>query len=210
MSSSLLTSKLQAITGFSTGGVFAAVDFKSLGASTLTSLSDYITSVLTQPMIGIIPIDTERITMVQDVDVSNTMVLSQTTNSNEYITDNTAPKPRVWTLSGYITSLATTMESFLLIKPTLILQKKLLESYAVKRSPIVFKTEYGEIIKKAVIQKLSISNDSKMMNAYRVEATIQEVSVLTTETGTTTSSLPTSSSIKNAGTLTGTLSAVLG
>lgn len=197
--SSLLKNNVKAITGWNVGNNFAA-SFSKKNVS--SGLHKYLDMLLTQPMVGSVPIEAERVSLAQDVDISNTMILSQTEDRNEYLVDNVAPHPRVWSIEGYITSTAPGIESLMLIKPTLLLQRKLLEGYAKNRAPVSFKTEYGEIVKNTLIQKLNITTEARAMNTYKVDIVLQELCVLASETGTVTNSLPKEEPVKEVGAVT--------
>ena len=132
---------------------------------------------LSQPSLCFIPIQSESITMRRTADIGTTMLISQTDQRKEYITDNTAPRPRTWTGRGYITALAPLVENYLVIKPTLQAQQSILEAAVESRQPVKFKTDSGEVTD-VLIQDLQISSTPKGMNARAVSYTVQEVTVL--------------------------------
>lgn len=132
---------------------------------------------LEQPSLCFIPIQSESITMRRTADIGTTMLISQTDQTKEYVTDNTAPRPRTWTGKGYITALVPLLENYLVIKPTLQVQQAILEAAAESRQPVKFKTDAGEVVD-VLIQDLQISSSPKGMNSREVSYTVQEVKVL--------------------------------
>ena len=155
-----------------TGGkVMAALI--GLDASQLGSLLES----LNQPSLCYIPIQSESLTMHRTADIGTTMLIAQTDQKKEYITDNAAPRPRTWTGQGYITALVPLLENYLVIKPTLQAQQAILEAAADSRQPVKFKTDTGEVVD-VLIQDLQISSIVKGMNAKQISYTVQEVKIL--------------------------------
>lgn len=203
------------------GNTYASLRHASLLLGTgvtsaaLNDLARAIKDISSQVIIGGVPIETENIKMVHSVDIPTTMVIDESSKNKKFISDNTAPRPRVWTVNGYITSLAPTIESFMLIKPTLLLQRKILEYAINKRDKVKVKLNTGEIID-TYIQQLSFEDDAKMMNASRVSCTVMEASTLTTcvlskladLTSSETKSLP-SSIFSNLGTISAEQGAII-
>lgn len=155
-----------------TGGkVMAALI--GLDASQLTNLLES----LNQPSLCYIPIQSESLTMRRTADIGTTMLISQTDQTKEYITDNAAPRPRTWNGKGYITALVPMLENYLVIKPTLQAQQAILEAAADSRQPVKFKTDTGEVVD-VLIQDLQITSTPKGMNAREISYTVQEVKIL--------------------------------
>ena len=132
---------------------------------------------LYQPSLCFIPIQSETLVMRRTADIGTTMLISQVNQRKEYITDNSAPRPRTWSGTGYITSLTPLIENYLVIKPTLQVQQAVLEAAADSRQPVKFKTDTGEIVD-VLIQDLQISASVKGMNVRAVSYTVQEVKIL--------------------------------
>lgn len=141
-----------------------------------TQLSNVLES-LQQPFLCFIPIQSESLVMRRTVDIGTTMLISQTNQTKEYVTDNSAPRPRTWSGTGYITALNPVVENALVIKPTLLVQQSILEAAADSRQPVKFKTDTGEVVD-VLIQDLQISATPKAMNARAISYTVQEVKVL--------------------------------
>lgn len=132
---------------------------------------------LNQPALCFIPIQSESLVMRRTADIGTTMLISQTNQTKEYITDNSAPRPRTWSGTGYITALDPLIENYLVIKPTILVQMSILEAAADSRQPVMFKTDTGEIVK-VLIQDLQISGTPKAMNARAISYVVQEVKIL--------------------------------
>lgn len=140
------------------------------------ALENVITS-LQQPSLCFIPIKSESLTMERNVDIGTTMLISQADQKKDYLTDNTAPRPRVWTGSGYISSLSPMLENGLLIKPTVQVQQAILDAAADSRQAVKFKTDTGEIVD-VLVQRLQIASTTKGAGVKQVTYTVQEVKVL--------------------------------
>ena len=148
-------------------------------SAALNDLARAIKDISSQVIIGGVPIETENIKMVHSVDIPTTMVIDESSKNKKFISDNTAPRPRVWTVSGYLTSLAPTIESYMIIKPTLLLQRKILELAINSRDKVKIKLNTGEIID-VYIQQLSIEDNAKAMNASIINVTVSEAVTLNT------------------------------
>lgn len=153
--------------------------FTGIASTSLSELSQAIKAFSTQVVLNGIPILTESVKLVHSVDIPSTMVIDETTRNKNFVTDNTAPRPRVWTVSGYLTSLAPTIESYMIIKPTLLLQRKILELAINSRDKVKIKLNTGEIID-VYIQQLSIVDNAKAMNASIINVTVSEAVTLNT------------------------------
>ena len=132
---------------------------------------------LNQPSLCYVPIQSESLTMRRTADIGTTMLISQTDQRKEYVTDNTAPRPRTWSGTGYITALVPMFENYLVIKPTIPAQQAILEAAADSRQPVKFKTDSGEVVD-VLIQDLQITSIPKGMNVRQITYTVQEVKIL--------------------------------
>ena len=155
-----------------TGGkVLAALT--GIDATQLTQMLD----ALNQPSLCYVPIQSESLSMRRTVDIGTTMLIGQVDQKKDYITDNSAPRPRTWTVSGYITSLVPLLENYLVIKPSLQVQMAILDAAADSRQPVKFKTDTGEVVD-VLVQDLQITSINKGNNAKQVTFTVQEVKML--------------------------------
>ena len=169
------SSALSSIAGNNTVASF----FTGIASTSLNELAQAIKAFSTQVVLNGIPILTESVKLVHSVDIPSTMVIDETTRNKNFVTDNTAPRPRVWTVSGYLTSLAPSIESYMIIKPTLLLQRKILELAINSRDKVKIKLNTGEIID-VYIQQLSIEDNAKAMNASIINVTVSEAVTLNT------------------------------
>lgn len=139
---------------------------------------------LSSPTLCYVPISCNSLEENNEADVANTMIIAQNTGLKSYMTDNVAPKPRTWDIHGYITALVPIIEDYLLVKPTLLTQRLLLNNAFKSRDTVPFKTDTGEILD-VVIVRLKMKSLSNAQNAYEITATVQEVDVLDTSTTAT-------------------------
>ena len=137
--------------------------------------------VLASPSLCYIPISTDSIEDDNEADIANSMIIAQPSGVKTYLTDNVAPKPRTWALHGYISALLPIVEDYLLIKPTLLVQKIILLTAFKSRDTVPFKTDTGEIVD-VVIKKMKIKSLANAQNAYEIDVIVQEVELLTTTT----------------------------
>ena len=164
----------------SEGQTLAAITGPKTVASLIGLNGDQLQGILdslNQPTLCYVPIQTEQLSMRRTVDVGTTMLISQTNQKKEYITDNAAPRPRTWSISGYISSLAPAAENGLVIKPTVQTQQAILDAAADSRQPVKFKTDTGEVVD-VMIQDLQIGVTAKGPGVRTVSATMIEVKVL--------------------------------
>jgi hypothetical protein len=165
-------------------GTFMALDAaKNLAEDALAnnSFADMLKEVslmAVQPFVGVIPIKADQYKMTRQVEVSESMVVTQYGQGKEFVVDSAAPHPRVWKIHGYITSLIPLLETGFVIKPTLILQKAYLDGLAESRQPVLFKTTDGEFIR-VLIQSLEISESPKVQTAFEIDITVKEFVYLT-------------------------------
>ena len=145
---------------------------------------DDILQTLSSPTLCYVPISCDSLEENNEADVANTMIIAQNTGLKSYMTDNVAPKPRTWDIHGYITALVPIIEDYLLVKPTLLTQRLLLNNAFKSRDTVPFKTDTGEILD-VVIVRLKMKSLSNAQNAYEITATVQEVDVLDTSTTAT-------------------------
>lgn len=139
---------------------------------------------LSSPTLCYVPISCDSLEENNEADVANTMIIAQNTGLKSYMTDNVAPKPRTWDIHGYITALVPIIEDYLLVKPTLLTQRLLLNNAFKSRDTVPFKTDTGEILD-VVIVRLKMKSMANAQNAYEITATVQEVDVLDTSTTAT-------------------------
>ena len=159
---------LAAIVGPKTVASLIGLDSNSL---------ESIINALGQPTLCYIPILSEKLTVRRTADIGTTMLISQTDQTKEYITDNAAPRPRTWSGTGFISSLVPMIENGLWLKPSLLVQQTVLETAADSRQPVKFKTDTGEVVD-VLIADLQISSTPKGSGVKEITYTVQEVKIL--------------------------------
>ena len=176
---------------------------------------------LSQPSLCFIPIRCESLTMRRTVDIGTTMLIGQVDQKKDYVTDNSAPRPRTWNGSGYISSLVAYAENNLVIKPSLQVQMAVLDAAADSRQPVKFKTDTGEVVD-VLVQDLQITSTAKGAGVKQVTFAVQEVKILNNSVlfdagqalnGAAAKSIPLRALTnlgKNSAALTGTVDAVGG
>ena len=127
---------------------------------------------LVQPNIAGVPISAKSVTTSREVDISESMVISQSSGSKLYMTDNAVPRLKEWVISGYLTS-SSILDAGFLIKPSLVWQLYYLDVCAKSRKPVMFKTNKGEFVK-VQITNLNTSEDASYNNCVEVSITLKE------------------------------------
>jgi hypothetical protein len=111
----------------------------------------------------------------RDIDVSEMMLVGSGGSAlgKEYVTDNAAPHPREWTISGHITAFRGTPDIGLNVKPTLSLQLLLLDRYSKLRVPLYFKPYYNLFVK-VLVKNFTYEFEPNVMNGVKVDLTLRE------------------------------------
>lgn len=138
-------------------------------AGTMASIID---KALTEPNIAGIPISTARIETNRDIEVSESMVVVQSTKNRTYWTDNAVPRLKEWTIEGYLTTISP-IDAGYLIKPSLQWQAYYLDVCAKSRRPVLFKTNRGEFVK-VQITNLHTNEEASYNNAIQVTISLKE------------------------------------
>jgi len=148
----------------------------------LTSVSALrlLRNLLTLPALAFVPIHPESLTIRRTSEVSTQLVISQKVGGKEFVTDNIAPGPRIWSLKGYVTGIPF-VELSNWFMPSLQLQKLVIESAHTSRKPVIFRTTDGEIVQ-VLIKECSFIEEPENMNTLKLECTLQELNFLTVAT----------------------------
>jgi hypothetical protein len=131
-----------------------------------------INKAMVEPNIAGIPISAPKIETNKDVEISEQMVIVQSSDTKKYWTDNAVPRLKEWTVTGYLTSF-TPLDTGLLIKPSLAWQIYFLNVCADSRRPVVFKTNRNEFVK-VQIMNLHTTEEASYNNAIEVSITLKE------------------------------------
>jgi hypothetical protein len=131
---------------------------------------------LTLPMLAFIPIHPTSFTVKRTAEVSTQLLISQTLQGKQFVTDNIAPGPRIWTFEGYIKGIPY-LELSSWFMPSLTAQKLVLDRAHLSRLPVLFRTDEGEIVQ-VFIRSLTFNKTPDTMNALQVSADVQEINYL--------------------------------
>ena len=142
---------------------------RSVMPPTVTSLMD---KALVVPNIAGIPISSPKVETNKEVEVSESMVIVQSTATKKYWTDNSVPRLKEWTVSGYLTS-SSPLDTGLQIKPSLKWQAYYLDVCADSRRPVLFKTNRGEFVM-VQITNLHTIEEVSYNNGIEVQISLKE------------------------------------
>ena len=137
---------------------------------------------LANPSLSFVPLYAEMVDCTREAAISTSMIMSQSEGKKQFVTDNIAPYPRVWTVSGYLKSLMPYLENTLFFKPTILLQKYVLDTAMTSRKTVPFKTVDGEIVD-VLVKSLKFTTEPKNQSSVKVDVQVQELNYLTSEEG---------------------------
>lgn len=129
-------------------------------------------ALLTTPWLAYVPIWPEEVVDELDAEISTQLVVSTIDGGKEFVSDNTAPKPRTWNIKGYIKGIPY-IELTNWFMPSLSAQKLIIDSAIRLRRPLPFRTNEGEIVKVFVKNRKYLSSPDNM-NAIKIELLVQE------------------------------------
>lgn len=163
------------------GQLTAAVAIGTLGGlGTENDIQRALLEALSNPSLCYVPIYSSEFQRERIADISTSMIMSQAEGKKQFVTDNTAPHPRVWTMTGYLRSLIPYLERSLLFKPTILLQKFVLDQAMISGEPVPFKTNEGEVVD-VLISRLVMVDTPQSQSSVKIMATVQEIPYLTAE-----------------------------
>ena len=160
-------------------------------------------NLLTLPALAFVPIHPVSFRTVREAEVSSQLLISQEAGGKEFVTDNTAPGPRFWTIDGYISGIPY-VELSCWFMPSLLLQKLVIDTAHKSRKPVIFRTTDGEIVN-VLIRKNEFIEEADNMNTVHIQAIVQEINNLTVKSSVDTGSTDEAakSSMPSTGTLMG-------
>lgn len=135
---------------------------------------------LSNPSLCFVPIYCDSFAQERVSEISTSMVMAQAEGKKQFVTDNSAPHPRVWTMSGYLRSLIPYLERTLLFKPTILLQKTILDQAQISNEAIPFKTKDGEIVD-VLISRLKMTDTPQSQSSVKIDVTVQEIPYMISE-----------------------------
>lgn len=191
-----------AVTGISQyGGYSSAIAYINVPAEFLTNLLrgadsllasgtslslateiNTISDALKNPNIDGIPIHATQEKENTEVQVARIMMIDQAAQNKQQIVDNAVPQLKTWQITGHLVSNPYT-DSGLVIKPSLILQRSILQDYADSRRPVLFKTHDNRFFW-VLIEKFESGYNTNYLNALDVSIQLVEFKVMSVVTET--------------------------
>ena len=160
-------------TNQATQPIYSVVTQSALAArSAVSKVTSVIEAALAEPNIAGIPISAARVETNRDIEVSESMVIVQSTKNRKYWTDNAVPRLKEWSIEGYLT-VTTPLDNGCLIKPSLQWQAYYLDVCAKSRRPVMFKTNRGEFVK-VQITNLHTEEEASYNNAIHITLSLKE------------------------------------
>lgn len=147
--------------------------------SLVPTASSLIDEALAQPNIAGIPISSSKVETNREIEVSESMVIVQSTKNRTYWTDNAVPRLKEWQIEGYLTVM-TALDDGCLIKPSLQWQAYYLDVCAKSRRPVLFKTNRGEFVQVQITSFHTIE-EASYNNAIQVSLSLKEYNPYTIE-----------------------------
>jgi len=133
---------------------------------------------------------------IGDDDISSQLIINETQGGKAWISDNIAPKPRTWELSGYIgpspgMALLNVANGLIigelatpLLQDDVQKSKNKLRSMRTSRQALVFRTPNGEELVWVGIKHMDLEKQPLVQNQVPVTMTLQEIPILQFATGT--------------------------
>mgnify|MGYP000994290290 CR=1 FL=1 len=140
----------------------------SAAASTMNTIY----KTLADPNVGGIPISSDSVVTDRTVEVSQSLLLSQSSATKSYHIDNATPRLKDWEVSGYLTPIFN-LDNFMFIKPSLILQMQFLDAVAVSRRPVWFK-DNNMLFHQVQITSLHMEQNPTATNAVKITIGLKE------------------------------------
>lgn len=125
------------------------------------------------PNVAGIPVFADKQRKRAEADVATTPVIQQSISSRTYVTDSSTPKPKEFTLDGYIMSQILSVDAGLSIKPTIVAQLKYLDAVVASRRPVWYKDIFNRF-SLVMLVAFEEDHDPKVQNAVRVSISMQE------------------------------------
>lgn len=141
---------------------------------------------LKDPNIEGIPIHATQEMQVADNEVSKLVVIDEVAANKKQVVDNAVPQLKQWTIRGHLVATGnnTPLDAALIIKPTLIAQRELLQWYMDSRRPVWYKTHDNKFYK-VLISHFQSGYNTNYLNGLDVELQLTEFSVLSVTSETT-------------------------
>lgn len=140
---------------------------------------------LKDPNVGGIPIHSDNEVEAQDVEVNQNLVIVEEAGKKDYVVDNAVPKLKTWQVRGYLMSNPryAPVSGALVIKPDLLLQRKILDMYLNSRKPVIFKTHDNRFYK-VQITHMDTAYSVQGTNGLGINITLQEYKIMEVQDAT--------------------------
>jgi hypothetical protein len=144
---------------------------------------------LQYPSIAGVTIEAESYKESLSADVSTNLVMALP-EGKDFTTDNIAPRPRTWQITGYIAPISEPSCLSPLIQPSLRIQKAKIEKAFFSRALVPFVTQDHEETLMVTIPSCTFDRRGDVMNRIPISLTIQEIKKLNVSLVSTSSALP--------------------
>lgn len=134
----------------------------------------------TSPYIFTISLECESYRQYSDADVAESIVISTESDAKKYISDNVAPRPWTWELSGFIPGLPS-IEKTNLYTPIVATNRLFLRKVFEKGIRLRFKDMYNKVWDNVVIQNLELSTEADCKNKQPFKMTLKRIDTLSTK-----------------------------
>lgn len=135
---------------------------------------------LKNPNIDGVPIHATQEVEASDITVAKKVMIDEVGSNKLQLMDNAVPQLRTWKIRGHIASSPITDDG-LIIKPSLIAQRAILQAYADARRPVLFKTHDNRFFK-VLIEHFETGYNVNYLNALDVSIDLVEFRALSINT----------------------------
>ena len=147
----------------------------AVGVSGSGVVANLINSAIGNALVGGVTIYAQTYKETADSDVSTQLMMAKE-NTKQWVSDNIAPRPRTWQISGYITTISG-IEPVGIFSYTLLTKKRQLLEMRNSREVLNMKTMDNEIVNVAIVE-LSFDHEGQTMNGIPVTLKLQEMLVV--------------------------------
>ncbi len=111
-------------------------------------------------------------------DISQQLIIDSSAGKKLYVTDNIAPRPRTWEISGYIAAAPWELVASPVLQLTQAKKAAYLRDMRNSREMLVWRTKNGSELVFVGIKELDIDSRPEVQNRIPITMTIQEVPIL--------------------------------
>lgn len=147
----------------------------AVGVAGTGVIADLINSAVGNALVGGVTIYAQTYKESAPSDISTNLMMAKE-NTKQWVSDNVAPRPRTWQISGYITTVQG-VEPVGIFSYTLLTKKRQLLDIRNSREVVYMKTMDNEIVNVAIAE-LDFDREGQTMNAIPVTIKLQEMLVV--------------------------------